>query len=71
MATSAVNSGGRLDRLPISAFHYRVLGLVGAGMFLDAFEIYLARAAFSRRWQNPDGPISRIMAASFRRRSPV
>ena len=50
MATSAVNSGGRLDRLPISAFHYRVLGLVGAGMFLDAFEIYLARAAFSRRW---------------------
>ena len=42
MATGAVNSGGRLDRLPISAFHYRVLGLVGAGMFLDAFEIYLA-----------------------------
>ena len=42
MAAGAVNSGGRLDRLPISAFHYRVLGLVGAGMFLDAFEIYLA-----------------------------
>jgi MFS transporter, putative metabolite:H+ symporter len=38
----AVNSGGRLDRLPISPFHYRVLGLVSAGMFLDAFEIYLA-----------------------------
>jgi len=37
----AVNSGGRLDRLPISPFHYRVLGLVSAGMFLDAFEIYL------------------------------
>ena len=42
MALGPVNSGGRLDRLPISAFHYRVLGLVGAGMFLDAFEIYLA-----------------------------
>ena len=42
MTTGAVNSGGRLDRLPISAFHYRLLGLVGAGMFLDAFEIYLA-----------------------------
>ena len=42
MAAGAVNSGGRLDRLPISAFHYRVLGLVSAGMFLDAFEIYLA-----------------------------
>ena len=42
MPAGAVNSGGRLDRLPISPFHYRVLGLVGAGMFLDAFEIYLA-----------------------------
>jgi MFS transporter, putative metabolite:H+ symporter len=42
MAPGPVNSGGRLDRLPISAFHYRILGLVGAGMFLDAFEIYLA-----------------------------
>ena len=42
MAVGTVNSGARLDRLPISAFHYRILGLVGAGMFLDAFEIYLA-----------------------------
>ena len=42
MAATAVNSGARLDRLPISAFHYRILGLVAAGMFLDAFEIYLA-----------------------------
>ena len=42
MPAGAVNSGGRLDRLPISPFHYRVLGLVSAGMFLDAFEIYLA-----------------------------
>ncbi len=36
-----VNAGGRLDRLPICSFHYRVLGLVAAGMFFDAFEIYL------------------------------
>ena len=42
MVAASVNSGGRLDRLPISPFHYRVLGLVSAGMFLDAFEIYLA-----------------------------
>jgi MFS transporter, putative metabolite:H+ symporter len=42
VAGASVNSGGRLDRLPISPFHYRVLGLVSAGMFLDAFEIYLA-----------------------------
>ena len=70
MATSPVNSGGRLDRLPISAFHYRVLGLVGAGMFLDAFEIYLAggvlAALVKSGWSDP-----RTMAGSFRRRSPV
>src|SRR5882724_1317251 len=39
---SAVNAGARLDRLPICGFHWRILGLIGAGMFLDAFDIYLA-----------------------------
>jgi putative MFS transporter len=38
---TAVNAGARLDRLPISKFHWRILSLIGAGMFLDAFEIYL------------------------------
>jgi MFS transporter, putative metabolite:H+ symporter len=37
-----LNAGGRLDRLPICAFHWRILALIGAGMFLDAFDIYLA-----------------------------
>jgi MFS transporter, putative metabolite:H+ symporter len=37
-----INAGGRLDRLPICAFHWRILALIGAGMFLDAFDIYLA-----------------------------
>ena len=36
-----VNAGARLDRLPASRFHYRILGLIGGGMFLDGFEIYL------------------------------
>jgi putative MFS transporter len=39
---SIVASGARLDRLPISKFHWRLLGLIGAGMFLDGFEVYLA-----------------------------
>src|ERR1700742_1422937 len=39
---AAVNAGARLDRLPISRFHYRLAGLIGAGLFLDGFEIYLA-----------------------------
>jgi len=41
-APRIVNSGARLDRLPISRFHWRVLGLISAGAFLDAFDIYLA-----------------------------
>jgi putative MFS transporter len=36
-----VNTGARLDRLPLSAFHHRVLRLVGLGMFFDGFDIYL------------------------------
>jgi putative MFS transporter len=35
------NSGARLDRLPVGAFHYRLLALIGAGLFLDGFELYL------------------------------
>ena len=42
MTTAASNAGARLDRLPISNFHYRTLFLIGAGMFLDAFELTLA-----------------------------
>ena len=37
-----VNAGARLDRLPISAFHYRIFGLVGAGMFFDGYDLYIA-----------------------------
>src|SRR3954467_8568168 len=41
MAT-AVNAGARLDRLPISSFHYRIFGRVGAGMFFDGYDLYIA-----------------------------
>jgi MFS transporter, putative metabolite:H+ symporter len=33
--------GARLDRLPISRFHHKILWLIGLGMFLDTFDIYL------------------------------
>lgn len=52
-----VNAGARLDRLPVSRFHYRMLGLIGGGMFLDAFEIYLQGAVIaellSSGWSTP------------------
>jgi MFS transporter, putative metabolite:H+ symporter len=38
----AVNAGSRLDRLPISPFHYRIFWLVGAGMFFDGYDLYVA-----------------------------
>src|SRR6202030_3360862 len=38
----AVNAGARLDRLPVSSFHYRIFGLVGAGMFFDGYDLYIA-----------------------------
>ena len=39
---AAVNAGARLDRLPISSFHYRIFWLVGAGMFFDGYDLYVA-----------------------------
>ncbi len=35
-----INAGGRLDRLPISPVHHRVMLLVGLGMFIDGFDVY-------------------------------
>ncbi|MDN7673529.1 MFS transporter [Burkholderia oklahomensis] len=43
--TSIVNAAGRLDRLPVSRFHWKILGLIAAGAFLDAFDLYLANGA--------------------------
>ena len=40
--TQTVNAGARLDRLPISSFHYRIFWLVGAGMFFDGYDLYVA-----------------------------
>ena len=41
---AAVNAGARLDRLPISSFHYRIFWLVGAGMFFDGYDLYVGTA---------------------------
>ncbi|HXL21662.1 MAG TPA: MFS transporter [Candidatus Dormibacteraeota bacterium] len=37
-----VNAGARLDRLPVSSFHRRVMKLIGIGMFFDGFDVYVA-----------------------------
>ena len=35
------NIGARLDRLPISKWHYNVLILMGLGLFIDSFDNYM------------------------------
>jgi putative MFS transporter len=60
--TMSVNAGGRLDRLPISSFHYRIFLLVGAGMLFDGYDLYVftnvlpaaAQSGFSTALQNAD-----------------
>jgi putative MFS transporter len=61
MRTQATaNAGARLDRLPISSFHRRIMWLIGIGMFFDGFDIYVAasvlgatlRSGFSTMGQN-------------------
>ena len=39
---TTVNAGPRLDRLPTTALHRRVMWLIGIGMFFDGFDIYVA-----------------------------
>ncbi|TMJ01685.1 MAG: MFS transporter [Alphaproteobacteria bacterium] len=51
MAT-IVNAGARLDRLPISPFHYRIFWLVGAGMFFDGYDLYVAGGVLAATLQS-------------------
>jgi len=46
-APTIVNAGPRLDRLVTSPLHRRVMWLVGAGMFFDGFDIYVAATVIS------------------------
>src|SRR5579864_5141813 len=39
--STTVNAAARLDRLPISSFHYRVFWLIAAGMFFDGYDLYV------------------------------
>src|ERR1700693_3996753 len=57
-----VNAGARLDRLPLSSFHRRIMWLIGAGMFFDGFNIYIGatvlgatlKSGFSTLGQNAE-----------------
>lgn len=46
------DSGARLDHLPLSRYHIWLLTLVGAGMFLDGFELYLTAGVLGALTKN-------------------
>jgi putative MFS transporter len=46
------NAGARLDRLPISSFHRRIMWLIGIGMFFDGFDIYVAATVLGATLRN-------------------
>ena len=50
--STTVNAGARLDRLPISPFHYRIFWLVGAGMFFDGYDLYVASSVLAATIQS-------------------
>lgn len=50
--SATVNAGARLDRLPISPFHYRIFWLVGAGMFFDGYDLYVAGSVLAATIQS-------------------
>jgi putative MFS transporter len=50
--TAAVNAGARLDRLPVGSFHYRIFWLVGAGMFFDGYDLYVAGGVLAATLQS-------------------
>jgi MFS transporter, putative metabolite:H+ symporter len=44
---NSVNAGARLDRLPVGAFHRRVMWLVGLGYFFDSFDNTLSASVLA------------------------
>ena len=41
MSSEVRTVGEQMDMLPLNAFHRKLLGLIGAGLFLDGFDLYL------------------------------
>ncbi|WP_144150224.1 MFS transporter [Paraburkholderia sp. BCC1885] len=50
--------GARLDGLPLSGFHWRMLGLIAAGMYFDSFDIYIAGAVLAAMIHSGESTLS-------------
>ena len=60
--TQSANAGPRVDRLPTSAWHYKIVMLITAGLFIDAFQLH-SGAVCSLHWFKVGGPPSRSTQA--------
>jgi putative MFS transporter len=49
---SSASIGARLDRLPITALHRKVFGLVAVGMFFEGFDIYIAASVLGAAYKS-------------------
>jgi putative MFS transporter len=56
----AVNTGARLDRLPISSFHYRIFWLIGAGMFFDGYDLYVGASVMGAAVQTKFATLAQV-----------
>ena len=43
-----LSAGARLDRLPIARWHYSLLIMIGAGLFVDGIDNYMGSAVLSQ-----------------------
>jgi len=57
---STVNTGARLDRLPISSFHYRIFWLIGAGMFFDGYDLYVGASVLGATVQSKFAVLAQV-----------
>ena len=57
---STVNTGARLDRLPISSFHYRIFWLIGAGMFFDGYDLYVGASVMGAVVQSKFSALAQV-----------
>ena len=63
-----VHAGERLDRLPVCRFHYRILALIGSGLFLDSLDLYVQGLVLayllSTHWSDVSGN-AHFLSATF------
>ncbi|HXZ09556.1 MAG TPA: MFS transporter [Paraburkholderia sp.] len=63
-----IHVGARLDNVPLGRFHYRMLGLIGAGMFFDSFDVYMAGAILAALLHSGESTLSQnasFVSATF------